>query len=270
VHGDPHQKTRNTNQVWSQQSAGLGGGGRVEYARRVTLAWALSLALLGSGVGVHLEEIGELPLEEGSELARELGRAVERRTGEHFVLDDPLWPPCQSADRCLAAIRDRTRANDLVLVKVYGAPTKIRLIAERLELGAISGQRVELNVPRAREQWTPTLDEAALALFPKAPIAKREDDAARAATAPPPQEEERWPLWVPYAVLGTGALALAAGAAFGLSSSSARDRAETVELSDEEYARTIDRMRAHGLAANILFGTAAAGLGAGLALLIAR
>src|SRR5688572_8419299 len=111
------------------------------------LATSLGLLLVGSGVGVHLEELGEMPLAEASSFADRLAEAIEARTGRRAVLDDPLWPACKESNRCVDAIRARTETEDVVLLRLYKGPTKIRLIAERLSLDGLRDARLEENVP---------------------------------------------------------------------------------------------------------------------------
>src|SRR5687768_6087322 len=133
------------------------------------LAVSLGLLLVGSGVSIHLEELGEMPLEQASSFADGLAEAIEARTARRAVLDDPLWPECRDADRCVDAIRARTKTDDVVLLRLYSGPTKIRLYAERLSLDGLRDARIEENVPKEHAEWGPPIDKVAAQLFPEPP-----------------------------------------------------------------------------------------------------
>lgn len=211
------------------------------------------------GVGIHLDEIGGLSLDDATSLAQSLGEAIERRTGIRPVLDDPLWPACQTDDRCLPAVRDRTRADHLVFIKVFGAPTKIRMIAERLPSADPGSVRFETDLPRGAASWSPLLDGAAERLFPD--IDRGDAQPAVAETAAIVQDDGASSdlLW-PLSALGASAALLGVGAAFGVSSLRARNAIETQPLSDDAYEDELSRMRSHGRVANVLFGTAGVAL----------
>src|SRR4029077_1796837 len=112
-----------------------------------------------------LEESEELSIETAMQIAEGLGRAIETRSGLSPVIDDPVWGVCRAAARCLPEVRARTGAGDIVLVKLFGAPKKVRLIAQRFPLGRAPDPRFEINVPIEREGWTEPLEAAARALF---------------------------------------------------------------------------------------------------------
>jgi hypothetical protein len=232
------------------------------------LAPLVGLLLLGAGVGVHLEQYSGLQLEDASRVLDALAHAIEKRTGVRPALDDPLWPSCQAADRCLPAIRIRTHAEDVVFVTMFGAPKKLRLIADRDPAPADSALRIELDLPRDETAWSEPLDKVASVLFPeaRAPPANAANaaDAKAAEIARPPPEvglERYRRTWV---ALGAGALSLGVGIGFGIVSHNARRDIETIYMSNPDYESSLHRMRATGLVANILFGVAAACVIAGV------
>ena len=49
------------------------------------LAVSLGLLLVGSGVSVHLEELGEMPLEQASTFADRLAQAIEADVAARIV-----------------------------------------------------------------------------------------------------------------------------------------------------------------------------------------
>lgn len=217
------------------------------------LGAAVGLLLVGAGVGLHLEQVAELTLEDASALAFQLGQALEPRVGGAPVIDDPLWPECARPDRCVDEVRLRTRAQELVYLRVLGGPTKIRLIAERLEPGR-SHPPITRNLTRERVTWAPELAALALALYPVA-LARAPDESAVWTPPPPPPPAET--NLVPLIPLGVGVAAAAVGVGFGLSSRALRQDLENGAIPDAEYDREVEHMRAHGLVANLLFGTAA-------------
>jgi hypothetical protein len=81
--------------------------------------------------------------------------------------------------------------------------------------------------------------------------------------------DAREPRWEPWAVLGGSAIAGVVGIGFGVSSSDARDHAASEPHTNQELADLDDRAFGHGLAANILFGVAVAGVATGVVWLLA-
>lgn len=230
-------------------------------------AWALAFALVGADVGLRVEEHEDLPLETALRLAESLGRAIEQRTGRSFVIDDFVWEPCRAEDRCLGEARARTGAKDVILMKLFGAPKKIRVIAQRFGLEAT---RSEANVPIEVNAWGVPLEEMARLLFPndRKPEPKKveEPPLVPVKTEPlPPQ-----PSIAPWVLLGAGATALVVGSVFGVSSRLARNTAEGEPLSDMQFADERDRLKAHGWAANILWPVGALTAGAGAYLLFSE
>lgn len=223
------------------------------------LAACLGLLLVGSGVSLHLEEHAELRLEEATALAHRLARAIEARTGRRTVLDDPLWPDCRDADRCLDAIRARTDTEDVVLLRFYSGPTKIRLIAERLAIDSLRDGRLETNVPKDPDQARDeALENVAFTLFPEAPMSETSTQLIERA----PTEEETGALevlgWTSIAVAGAS-LAVAVG--FGVSSRSVRNALlSDAPADDEEFNSAFDQLQLHTRVANALFITSAASL----------
>jgi hypothetical protein len=225
---------------------------------------ALGLALAAADVGIRVEEHEELSLETALHLSESLGRAIEARSGRTFVIDDFVWERCRAEDRCLNEARARTGAADIVLVKMFGAPKKIRLIAQRFGKEAT---RAEINVPIESNAWGAPLEEVARLLFPndRRVEPKKPEEAAVVPLKPlPPPDEVSHAPWV---LIGAGATALIVGSVFGVSSRMARHSAENEALSDLEFADSRDRIKAHGWTANILWPVGLLSAGAGAYLL---
>jgi hypothetical protein len=229
---------------------------------------ALALTLAGATVGIRLEETEELSIEAAMQIAEAFGRAIEVRSGLSPVIDDPVWGVCRAADRCLSEVRERTRASDVVLIKLFGAPKKVRLIAQRFRFGLPPDERFEINIPIDRESWSTPLEEAARNMFaagkkepPK--IATPVIEIPKDPVLPPPQETAL----APWILIGAGATALILGSVFGISSRNARNAVETEPHSDVEVEELTSRLKTHGWTANILFSVSVLSAGGGLALL---
>jgi hypothetical protein len=222
----------------------------------------IGLLLTASGVGVHLEDVGELPLEDAARLAQSLAQAIEKRTGQRSVVDDPLWPACQTGDRCTAAIRDRTQTNDIVFVRLFAAPLKIRLIAERVAPKA-EPRRTEVDLPKSDRAWSSALEPAAAALFPEGAAALKAAIDTHTTTTPAVKPESGPASWI---LLGAGGVALGTGVGLGIVSRRARTAIQSEDLDDAAYGSAVTRMQVTAIAADILFLAAAACIVASLVL----
>lgn len=216
--------------------------------------WALPLLAYGAVVGLRIDDVTDVPLERAIQIAEELGHAIEHDSELRAVVDDPSWSRCTEPGRCLAELRARTGAGPLVLLRIYGGLTQIRVFAERPE--AEQKTKAEVDLPLDAAGASAATDALVHRLFPEllhraqAPLVL----APPGPPAPPP------PRLLPWVVAGTSVLALAVGVGLGLSSRGARTAVETTPLSDPEIARLTDQTQTQGLAANLLFG--AAGVGA--------
>lgn len=231
---------------------------------------AIALTLAGATVGIRLEESEELSIEEAMQITEAFGRAIQARSGLTPVIDDPVWGVCRAADRCLPEVRARTGASDIVLVKLFGAPKKIRFVAQKFRAGLPPDQRYEINVPIEREAWSAPLEEAARNMFePKVELKARVEPPKVELTKDPPAtapvEETSVAPWV---LIGAGATALIAGSILGLSSRSARGSVETEPHTDAEVEELTDRLKVHGWTANILFSVSVLSAAGGAALLL--
>jgi hypothetical protein len=228
---------------------------------------AVALLLVGAGIGLHLEERENVTRETALHALEALGRAIETRTSTQPVLDDLDWSACTREDRCVTEIRARTRTSDLVLVRAFAGPQGLHLVIERLPASApAETAQTRITLPKNEEAtWDASLAPAVAALFPE--VKTRADIAVAPPTAAPRREEEAISV-APWIVFGASALALGTGVAFGLSSRSAREQIERSRHDQLEYDELSGRQSAHGMAANVLFGAAAAGAVAGVVMLI--
>jgi hypothetical protein len=219
------------------------------------LVGVLALAAIASvpSVGLHLEEVGELPFETAVSVMGTLTRVIERETGATVVFDDPSWSRCDAEDRCISDVRARTRATEIVFARVFGGPSLVYVSLERIRVDAKDAKSTNIELPRTPSGWDAPLAVAARTLFPELkPEARAESSAT---TAPTIEPQGSSPL--PWVVLGAGVAAGAAGTVLGLSSADAKTELEGSIHVGAEYDALSDRLQTHGLAANVLFGVAA-------------
>ena len=248
--------------------------------------------LIAAGLGIHLEEVVDLPLRDATTLAERLADTLEARTRDVVKVDDPLSPACRRERRCVGDVAARTGADRLVFVRLIGGVTKTRVIATRLDsFGRPIAQGV-VNLSGGEDDWSSALARLAVTLFPE-PVTDASDARGGVAGNPGATGKPTAPRWAdgsqegltgtvpaaerstvtavgPWALMGLGVTAGAVGLAFGQSSASARDRIEGRPLSGAEYTDALDQMRGHGTAANVLFGVAVGATVTGLVWLIVR
>ena len=213
-------------------------------------AIALALGLVFSDVGLHLEDVAGLSIEDAMALAERLGEALAPRAGGRYVLDDPLWPECSGPGRCISEVQLRTKADEVVYVRLYAGPTRIRLIAER-----VTGPKrlpVEDDLPRQGSPADARWDRMAVRLFPEPLSSSAPSLGPQLVPAPASPDGRAFGPW-PYVTAGTGVVAVAVAGAFGVSSRSARSRIESEPLSNAAFERELSRMTDHGNVANVLF-----------------
>ena len=240
----------------------------------------IGLLLVSSGLGVHLEDVVDLPLRDAAAVAESLARAVEPYAGLRARVDDPLSPRCVPPGRCVGDVAVRTAAEHLIFVRLIGGVTRIRVRAIRTDPSGRRLAEASVDLSRSAAAWPAPIDRLARLLFPS-PLGERSmtpgrdrlsvdpvAGAAKQAVAPEggPSVSDVGP-WVS---LGLGVAAGATGAAFGASSAAARDRIETDNLVGSEYTDALGQMRDHGTAANILLGVAAGAVITGVVWLIVR
>lgn len=201
------------------------------YDNRVSASLVALCVVLNAAGYARVVESEDLDPADASAIVRALDAAIERRIGATEA------------------------AAQEVTVKLFGGLTLIRLLAER---GDIS--RIEIDLPRDRDQWLDPLDTAARALFPELP--KTEMVVATATTAPAAAERSI----APWVVFGVGAVALAVGTGFGLSSRSARSQS-TALMPGAEFERLADRTQSHAIVADVFFAVALLGGGTAAVLL---
>lgn len=234
------------------------------------LVWMAAPAAGPATLGVHLEEIVDLPLRDAGAVAEGLAASVELRAGVRVRVDDPLSPRCdRRSRRCIGEVAARMGTNHLVFLRVIGGVTKVRVIAERLDRAGRPEAEATINLPRDLGRWKRRLDRLAGMLFPE-PLDRPQREERLTTESVDDDTGSDVERAAPWVVLGVGVAAGAAGLALGVSSASARDRIENENLSGPAYTDALDQMQDHGTAANVLFGVAAGGVLTGVLWLLLR
>lgn len=249
----------------------------------------LALLLVGQ-IAVHVEDARGIEDQERARLVETFGAALGAASGARSVVSDQR---CADAARCTDEIREKTGASDVVHVRLIGVPTRIRVVAERASADAGPLRRAQADLTRDAASWRRALDGVALVLFPAG------DPAARAAVpeAAPPVAPEKAapsalpaaataidgatpaaaePSFLPWVVLGGSAVALGLGVVFGIQAKNATEELQSppfperpeLSRSDQQNQELQDSEFSNGLAANLLFGTAALGVATGVVLLV--
>ncbi len=201
-----------------------------------------------ASVGVAVQDARAISANEAATVLSGIVEALDARTGR-AVADRG---DC-GAD-CVAAVRRRTGATHVVLLRVLAVPSRVRVLVEHV---APDGARAErtFDVRRNAGTWTSTWAQLAAELFPGPP-------PARAAATPPPAlvvaPPESPPTRVaPWVVAGVGVAAAVVGVGFGVSSRGARSAAASEPKSGRQLADLESRAQSHGVIANVSFGAAA-------------
>lgn len=204
-----------------------------------------------ANVGVAIEDTRGMSDDEVAVITRRLVVALDDRAGG-AVADSA--EPCERADRCLDDRRRRTAARVLVLVRLIGVPTRIRIIAERIDADG-TPRSVALDLARNRTTWPSSFQRIAAELFPERLAPPRVARASPTEIAKPPPEPEG-PSVAPWIAAGVGAAALVTGIAFGVSSQGARSDAASMPTTPEQLDGLERRAIDHGIVANVAFSAA--------------
>jgi len=240
--------------------------------------WQLALILIAQGdpetarVGFDIEEVGEVDALEASLLLDELARAVEREArASVLILARPEAPCPTGSARCVGILPTTVEAR--LSLRIFGGLKKVRIEAVR------SGTKVptlkeSADIPRDPDLARSALGDLAHRLFPKrlepalVPAAPIENVVTyEPIVAPQIEEGPQHRPWM-FAALGGAVATGIAGAAFGASSSSARDAAEVPGIDQKAFDALADRTQAHEWAAKVFFVTAGLSLATGVVLFL--
>lgn len=164
-------------------------------------------------------------------------------------------------------IRASDRSGNTLSLRLQGAPTKIRLLAELLP--STPPKKIVLDIPRDATRWKESLLPIALDFFPPSLTSGTKTSTLSALVAPPRIEDERSPRWS-YVALGVGVVAAASGAVLAVSSARANDRLNNDDLMPAEIDELRSAANSRGIAADVLIGTALVAVAAGVVMLVAQ
>ena len=221
----------------------------------------LVLALIATtGVGIHIGESNHVSYQEVLALAEVMASFVEQRTDREVVIDSADWEQCRGRGPCLDAVRARTNASDVVVVRVIAGPLTLHVASERFYFDVEATRTSSASLPKDdREIWNDKLEGMVARLFPEppriAPPPPPPPPLAIEITPPPPEEHSV----APWIVLGAAGAVAAVGVGFGVSNRLARNQLEGELTTIDQRADLESRIRTHGITANVLFGAAAAG-----------
>ena len=231
----------------------------------------IGLLVLGAGVGIHFERRDELSSSQAQELKLELARAISGRVDREVVVDADE-SRCTPVHQCTYAIRERTGASDVVLLKAYRGPTKIHLVLRVFSSRHREPKTVETDVPKSSSGWGPMLERLVEEVEP---LIRPEPLGLSPSTPQSPRIVEPFvapsgggadPMLLPYLLVSTGVLVAGIGVGFGISSRSAFDDLRPGDLASSMIRDRIGQARSGALAANVLYVIATAAVSVGLVL----
>lgn len=197
-------------------------------------------ALAATTVVLFAIDVGELPMSDAVSISSEMADAM-RAAGHPTVVEDPTWD-CP-AD-CVGSLLVRHRAAAVVLLRIYGGPTRIQIDAER---GAVTKTATIAYEPSAER--SATLERLAIAVVegvarPPPPAVVTQVDAVAPAESP-----DRTLAWV---AVGASAVLLATGAATAFAAANRSDQIrQGVLLPTTEYDSLNSDRRAFATASGI-------------------
>lgn len=222
--------------------------------------------LAASPVAVHLQDVGGVDEEVVSALTTEISRSIEAHTGTAPVLDKEKLTGCTPLIRCINEVTNRTSAEHVVLLRIYGASTKLRLIIDRFDPRANRTNNAHRDLEVDPRSWRPSIDTMMIELFPE-PIVEIQDPLPKQL----PESRVRtsadggggWSDVVPWVIIGGSAVALGVGIGFGVSSRNA-----SAAIADmppgQDVSELSRRANDHATIANVLFVSSAVGVAVGL------
>lgn len=221
----------------------------------------LAILLLGAGVGVRVDVVDQVSVQDAAEITETFVSEVRTRTRGRVVapsLDSSS--ECVADDHCVQSTRLRSDVDDVVLLKLIMGLRRIRIVAEHYARGAPDPKAHELDLPRDRADWRASI----------AQLVKRMAFVPAPAERPPPISAEPIeptkslvPSWI---AAGAGVALLGVGIGFGLSSRHARRASQDPTLMPDAFEDYADRTQAHAIVADVLFLTAGIGLVTAIAL----
>jgi hypothetical protein len=228
----------------------------------------LGLLIFGaasSGVAVLLEPLGELAPELSEQLVSDLSKAIEKRSGSRVVIDEASGP-CLDPNGCIAAVRSRTAAEEVLWLRLFAGPLSIRIAAERTAAGeSTATARIEADLPKSRASWQVPLVEMVGKIVPPARSVMFADNAPVIRSGEPIHRRTL----TPWLVMLGGAAAIGLGAVLATASSHAAEQLpKTIDPASFRDLRS--QSGTEGDLSSLFYGLGAAGAAAGLVILFAE
>ena len=206
-------------------------------------------------IGIGVEEASHVDSPTLADIAHAFADAVEQSARAGTKVDDALWSSCASEEGerpCVEELRSKFGTSEVVLLRLYGGVTSVRVVADRFSVGSLPYRSGEVNLPREREKWTLHMFQLALAVFP--------DPLTVEAKSAMLETEHVSSTAIPVALLMSGLTLLAGGVTFTvLAADDGGDALTALGVAGEDMRRRFD-----ATAAGILFGTGVLTLGASL------
>lgn len=224
----------------------------------------LGLMLFGADVGVFVEVREDVSVAESLVIAEALTSAIARELGWSARLATPEWVACSDHASCLREVKAASDSEQVLMLKMFGTSTRVRVVAERFQLSEAPIAVAELDLARGADPAS-AASAAARTLFP---------GIRRSATAEVPLADRTGApsdrvRWVPWTVIGASAVLGGVGVAFGASSAGVRRELERSAFSGDDYLDRRHALEARATAANVCIGGALIGGVVGLALFLA-
>lgn len=144
---------------------------------------ALALLAVAAHLTLVIEDARDVSAREVNSILAHLSVAVERRIGDAPAAQ-PYLPgeECLQKDRCAATIREITGAPDILFLRIFAVPSKLRVYAELVDLTSQERKRALLDLSRDPRNWSFSMDALATALFPNAVAAGARHQGAQSST----------------------------------------------------------------------------------------
>lgn len=222
----------------------------------------LGLMLFGADVGVFVEVREDVSVAESLAIADAMTAAVARELGWSARLATPEWVSCSEHAACLREVKAATGGEQVLMLKMFGTSTRVRVVAQRFHLSDAAIASAELDLLRG-EDASSAAAVAARALFPG--ISRGSGEIAMADRTGDRSDRSRW---LPWTVIGASAVLGGVGVGLGASSASLRRELETTAFSGDEYLDRRSALEARATAANLCVGGALLGGVVGLVLFL--
>lgn len=196
-------------------------------------------------VAVHVELVRDASAVERVDLADGLARAVAGLIGGDVQVDDTT-AACSDSPTCVAEVQARRGVQDVLLVRVIGGLTRLRIAVDRYDGKQLVGT-VQADFPHERDTWEHRF--AGLARILYAGLAEDRAGAPTAVATPPP--DVRYAGWV---WLGAAVVTAAGGGVLRGSSNALRTRIATEPMLTEERDSNESSAMVQGVLSNILIG----------------